>query len=56
MPPPDLGKTVSIKAWVQAVSLSDDGQQTLIHLVFKADAAIVGRVIVNEEQLARLTA
>jgi hypothetical protein len=38
------------------VSLSDDGQQTLIHLVFKADAQIVGRVIVNEQQLERLTA
>lgn len=56
MPSPEPGRTVTIKAWVQAVSLSDDGQQTLIHLVFKADTAIVGRVIVNEEQLARFTA
>lgn len=56
MPPPELGMSIAIKAWVQAVSLSDDGQQTLIHLVFKADAAIVGRVIVNEAQLERLTA
>lgn len=36
---------------MQAVSLSDDGKQTLVHLVFKADAQVIGRVIVNEAQL-----
>ena len=54
--PSDLGEVIHVKAWVQAVSLSDDGAQRLYHLVFKADAAIVGRVIVNGEQLGLLQA
>jgi len=54
--PPELGTIVGIKAWVQAVSLSDDGQQTLVHLVFKTEQQVVGRVIVNEQQLERLSA
>lgn len=52
--PAELGETVRVRAWVQAVSLSDDGQHTLVHLVFKADSQIIGRVIVNEAQLAAL--
>jgi len=56
MPPPELGNVVALKAWVQAVSLSDDGQQRLVHLVFKTDSAIVGRVILNEAQLQTLLA
>jgi hypothetical protein len=54
--PPELGSSLTLKAWVQAVSLSDDGQQKLVHLVLKADAQVLGRVIVNEAQLERLTA
>jgi hypothetical protein len=54
--PTELGQVVAIKAWAQAVSLSDDGQQRLVHLAFKADTAIVGRVIVNDSQLGALEA
>jgi hypothetical protein len=49
---PELGEPVLIRATVQAISLSEDGREKLIHLLLKANARSVGKVVLSEASLA----
>lgn len=52
---PELGSVVPLPAWLQAVSLSNDGKQTLYHFAIKTEAgATLGTVVMTREQYESL--